>query len=43
MKRYTKDNEIKYANRIVVNKDGFNIYGPTEEYILAYSCMQLNI
>lgn len=35
MKRYTKNNEIKYANRIVVNKDGFNIYNPTEEQILA--------
>lgn len=35
MKRYTKNNEIKYANQIVINKDGFNIYGPTEEQILA--------
>lgn len=35
MKRYTKDGQIKYANRIVVNKDGFNIYNPTEEQILA--------
>lgn len=31
MKQYTKDNEIKYANRIVVIKDGFNIYNSTEE------------
>lgn len=43
MKRHVKDKEIKYANQIVVNKDGFNIYGLTEEYILAYSCIQLNI
>ena len=35
MKRHVKDKEIKYANRIVVNKDGFNIYNPTEEQILA--------
>lgn len=35
MKQYIKDNQIKYANRIVVNKDGFNIYNPTEEQILA--------
>lgn len=35
MKRYTKNNEIKYANRIIINKDGFNIYNPTEEQILA--------
>ena len=35
MKQYTKDGQIKYANRIVVNKDGFNIYNPTEEQILA--------
>lgn len=30
MKQYIKDNQIKYANRIVINKDGFNIYNPTE-------------
>lgn len=35
MKQYTKDGQIKYANRIVINKDGFNIYNPTEEQILA--------
>lgn len=35
MKRYTKDNEIKYANRIVVIKDGMQIINPTEEMILA--------
>lgn len=35
MKRYTKDNEIKYANRIVVIKDGMQIINPTEEQILA--------
>lgn len=35
MKLYTKDNEIKYANRIVVNKDGMQIINPTEEQILA--------
>lgn len=35
MKRYTKDNEIKYANRIVVIKDGMQIINPTEEQIIA--------
>nr|DAR36530.1 MAG TPA: hypothetical protein [Caudoviricetes sp.] len=35
MKRYTKDNEIKYANRIVVNKDGMQIINSTKEQILA--------
>ena len=35
MKLYTKDNEIKYANRIVVIKDGMQIINPTEEQILA--------
>ena len=35
MKRYTKNNEIKYANRIVVIKDGMQIINPTEEQILA--------
>lgn len=35
MKRYAKDNEIKYANRIVVIKDGMQIINPTEEMILA--------
>lgn len=35
MKRYTKDNEIKYANRIVLIKDGMQIINPTEEQILA--------
>lgn len=34
MKLYTKDNEIKYANRIVVIKDGMQIISPTEEQIL---------
>ena len=35
MKQYTKDNEVKYANRIVVIKDGMQIINPTEEQILA--------
>lgn len=35
MKLYTKDGQIKYANRIVVDKYGFSIYNPTEEQILA--------
>ena len=35
MKLYTKNNEIKYANRIVVIKDGMQIINPTEEQILA--------
>ena len=35
MKQYTKDNEIKYANRIVVIKDGMQVINPTEEQILA--------
>lgn len=35
MKLYTKDGQIKYANRIVVIKDGLQIINPTEEMILA--------
>lgn len=35
MKQYIKDNEIKYANYIVVNKDGMQTINPTEEQILA--------
>ena len=35
MKRYIKDNQILYANRIVVIKDGMRIINPTEEQILA--------
>lgn len=35
MKQYTKDNEVKYANRIVVIKDGMQVINPTEEQILA--------
>lgn len=35
MKQFTKNNEIKYANRIVVIKDGMQIINPTEEMILA--------
>lgn len=37
MKQYTKDNEMKYANRIVAVKGGMQITNPTEEYILAYN------
>lgn len=35
MKQYTKDGQIKYANRTVVIKDGMQIINPTEEQILA--------
>ena len=34
MKQYIKDGQIKYANRIVVIKDGMQIINPTEEQIL---------
>ena len=35
MKQYIKDGQIKYANRIVVIKDGMQVINPTEEQILA--------
>ena len=39
MKRYTKTingkQVIKHANKIVINKDGMNIFNPKEEMILA--------
>lgn len=35
MKQYTKDGQIKYANRIVVIKDGMQIINQTEEQTLA--------
>ena len=35
MKKYTKDGEIKRANRIIVIIDGMQIVNPTEEQILA--------
>lgn len=35
MKLYTKDGQIKYANSIVVIKDGMQVINPTEEQILA--------
>jgi hypothetical protein len=35
MKRYIKDNKIKYANNIVIKKDGMQIINPSEEQILA--------
>jgi hypothetical protein len=39
MKRYTKTIDgkqvIKHANKIVINKDGMNIFNPKEEMILA--------
>ena len=35
MKLYTKDGQIKYANRIVIIKDGMQIINPSEEQILA--------
>lgn len=35
MKRYIKDNIIKYANNIVIKRDGMQIINPSEELILA--------
>ena len=35
MKKYIKDNIIKYANNIVIKKDGMQIINPSEELILA--------
>ena len=35
MKRYKKDGIIKYANQIVIIKDGMQTMNPTEEMILA--------
>lgn len=35
MKQYIKDGVIKYANRIVISKDGMYTYNPPEEMILA--------
>lgn len=35
MKIYQKDGEIKAANSIVIIKDGFKIFNPSEELILA--------
>lgn len=35
MKRYIKNNEIRYANQIVVSKNGFDYYNPTENMILS--------
>ena len=35
MKRYIKDGIIKYANQIVIIKDGMQTMNPTEEMILA--------
>lgn len=35
MKQYIKDNTIKYANNIVIKKDGMQIINPSEELILA--------
>lgn len=35
MKQYTKDGEIKSANRIIVVIDGMQVVNPTEEQILA--------
>jgi hypothetical protein len=35
MKRYIKDNKIKYANNIVIKRDGMQIINPNEELILA--------
>lgn len=35
MKQYIKDNHIKYANNIVIKKDGMQIINPSEGLILA--------
>lgn len=35
MKQYIKENQIKYANNIVIKKDGMQIINPSEELILA--------
>ena len=35
MKQYKKDGQIKYANQIVIIKDGMRTMNPTEEMILA--------
>lgn len=35
MKQYIKDNTIKYANNIVIKRDGMQIINPSEELILA--------
>lgn len=35
MKRYTKNNEVKYENEIVIIKDNMQIFNPSEELILA--------
>jgi hypothetical protein len=35
MKLYIKDNKVKYANNIVIKKDGMQIINPSEELILA--------
>jgi hypothetical protein len=35
MKKYIKDGTVKYANNIVIKKDGMQIINPSEELILA--------
>lgn len=35
MKKYIKDNIVKYANNIIIKKDGMQIINPSEELILA--------
>lgn len=35
MKKYIKDDTVKYANNIVIKKDGMQIINPSEELILA--------
>lgn len=35
MKKYIKNKEVKSANRIVIIKDGMQIFNPSEELILA--------
>lgn len=35
MKKYIKDNKIKFANQIVIKKDGKQIINPSEQLLLA--------
>ena len=35
MKKYIKDNKIKFANQIVIKKDGKQIINPSEDMLLA--------
>ena len=35
MKRYIKENKVKFENEIVLHRDGVQIINPTEEMLLA--------